>query len=102
GELGEVSETRAADIRRWIVEERGALSRIDLSIAGAPTAQLSLDGRDLGAVRLGERRRILVDAGRRTLLARAEGFAPAEEILFAERAAEQQVTLHLEALPTGS
>lgn len=99
GELGEVSETRAADIRRWIVEERGALSTLDLAVDGAPAAELRIDGRELGTASPERPLRVRVNAGRHTISARAEGFEPDEEVVFAERAAEQRVELSLRPLP---
>jgi hypothetical protein len=99
GELGEVSPTRAEDIRRWIIEERGALSTLELAIDGALGARLSLDGRELGTVTRDTPLRVQIDAGRRTILARADGFEPLEQTLFAERAAEQRIELHMRTLP---
>jgi len=98
GALGPVSEERTRDIERWIVEERGALAVIEVSIAGAPRASVRVDGVELGEIERSSPRRLRLDAGRRALSVRATGYGVVEQVLFAERATETRLTLTLEPM----
>lgn len=97
GEFGPVGETQAEDMRRWIVEERGALATVEVSVEGPTEAALRVDGRGIGIATLGRPLTLHLDAGRRTLMAEADGFRIAEEVIFAERASQTRLTLSLEA-----
>lgn len=98
GEFGPVSDERRHDIERWIVEERGALAVIELSIEGPAAAQLRVDGSELGRVEGVSPRRLSLDAGRRALSLRAEGYETREEVVFAARASEVSLRLTLTPL----
>ncbi|MFK8004440.1 MAG: hypothetical protein AB8H86_33040 [Polyangiales bacterium] len=97
GEFGPVGDTQAEDMRRWIVEERGALATVEVNVEGPAEAALRVDGRGVGTATLGEPLTLHLDAGRRTLMAEADGFRISEEVIFAERASQTRLTLSLVA-----
>lgn len=95
GEFGSVGDARADDLRRWIVEERGALATVEVSVEGPAEAMLRVDGRGVGRASAGATLTLQLDAGRRTLMAEADGFVSAEEVIFADRASDTELTLSL-------
>ncbi|MEM6956430.1 MAG: hypothetical protein AAF645_12095 [Myxococcota bacterium] len=95
GAFGPVGEERASDMRRWIQEERGALSRVAVHVEGADAATIRVDGDRVGEAREGDPLELSLNAGRRVLIAEAAGFESAETVIFAERASNASVDLRL-------
>lgn len=95
GEFGAVDEARAADMRRWIRDEQGALATVELTLEGPPSALLRVDGEPRGTLLALEPMRLRLDAGRHSFSARADGYVTAEDVVYAARASEERLVLRL-------